>query len=236
MTTLDAIKAALAEQANPRSASSKQQFFKAFPGGYGGEDTFLSISVPDQRKISRSFYATADLNDLAALLCTRIHEYRLTALMTLVLKYQKTKLLSEKALYAEFYLQYLDHVDNWDLVDSSAHLILGDYLLDRDPRKLYQLAASPNMWHQRIAMVATYAFIRKGRFELTFELALLLMKHPHDLIHKAVGWMLREAGNRDFEAEHRFVDQYCLQMPRTMLRYAIEKFPEELRLNILRRK
>lgn len=215
--------------ANPENEPIMKKFFKAFPGGYGGEDSFLSVKIPLQRQITKKFYKDISLEGLSSLLKTKIHEYRITALMCLVLKYQKSKDPLLKKEYAEFYLNHLDWVNNWDLVDCSAPYLLGDYLLDKDPQILYTLADSGELWKERVAVLSGFAFIKKGRFELSLRLTEKLVYHQHDLIHKAVGWMLREIGNRDLQSEIDFLNRYADTLPRTMLRYAIEKFPEEKR-------
>ncbi len=230
------VQLALEGLAHPEKELAHQKFYKAFPGGYGGEDRFLCVSTPEQHKIAKVWYQLISLDELSELLKSNIHEYRLCALMMLVLKYQKAKDPIYKKSVCDFYLSHLDFVNNWDLVDSSAHYILGDYLLDKDDRILISLAKTNHLWRNRVAMISCFAFIRKNRFETALEIAGILLNHEHDLIHKAVGWMLREIGKRDLKTETYFLEQFTLTMPRTMLRYAIEKFPEDLRLHYLRLK
>lgn len=217
----------LESRRNARKAKILSGFFKTGMGEYGEGDIFLGISVPDQRKIAKK-YASIPLSGLQRLLSSRIHEHRLTALLMLVEKYNKSDDKSREEL-ADFYMKNLSGVNNWDLVDLSAPNILGDYLIGRDKSDLYRLAKSGNLWERRIVMVATYAFIRKNEFEDTLKIAEMLLKDDHDLIHKAVGWMLREVGKRNMNALEKFLMKHRSEMPRTMLRYAIERMPERKR-------
>lgn len=212
------------------------KFFQVYPGGYGEGDKFIGVTVPNQRLVSKKHYRSISLNELEQLLWEPIHEYRLTALFMLVLKYQKSKDKSLQKEIVELYLKNIERVNNWDLVDSSAHHILGPYLMNKNRQLLYELANSPNFWVQRIAIIATLHFIRNGQFDDTLSIAEILLNHRHDLIHKAVGWMLREVGKKDYEVEHAFLIKHYNNMPRTMLRYAIERFPEEVRQNFLKGK
>ncbi len=236
MTVAQKIVEELSNNARPDSIAGQKKFFQAYPGGYGEGDEFISVTVPAQRLIAKTYSKKCGLNDATILLNSKIHEHRLTALMLLVYKYQQTKTEQEKKNIADFYLKNLKHINNWDLVDCSAHHILGDYYFDKTTNPFEELADSGDLWKQRVAVISTFSFIRKGKYDTTLNLALKLIDHKHDLIHKAVGWMLREVGNRAFEIEFAFIDKYCTRMPRTMLRYAIEKFPEEIRLEILKRK
>jgi 3-methyladenine DNA glycosylase AlkD len=174
--------------------------------------------------------------EVESLLQESIHEYRLTALFIMVLQYQKAKKDEDKEAIIRIYCRNFDHINNWDLVDSSAHLLLGPHLFTRERSLLYTLADSGDVWQQRIALMTTFHFIKQHQFEDTLKLALLFFSHNHHLIHKAVGWMLREIGNRDFAVERHFIKHHYTQMPRTMLRYAIEKFEAPLRQDILRGK
>ncbi len=236
MNIVDSVKIALEKVSNPTNEPIMKKFFKAFPGGYGGEDNFLCIKNKDQRHIAKQYYKDITLNELSELLHTSVHEYRLCALIMLVSKYQKSKDPNDKEIIADFYLNHTDRINNWDLVDLSAHYILGDFLLDKDTLILIKLAKSNNLWNQRISIISTFAFIRKNKFDLTLKIAKILLENRHDLIHKAVGWMLREVGNRDLKTETDFLDENYKFMPRTMLRYAIEKFSEDLRLYYLKLK
>lgn len=223
---LDSLKRDLQALADPQKAQVLAGFFKTGPGQYGQGDVFLGITAPRQRTVARK-YRSLDLDCLAALLASRIHEHRLTALLILVGRYQKAAAGEKKSLF-DFYLSHVEGVNNWDLVDLSAPNIVGDYLLSHLGRRglLTRLARSQSLWQRRIAMLATLPFIRSGRFEETFQVAAMLLSDQHDLIHKAVGWMLREVGKRDQSAEEEFLKQHAATMPRTMRRYAIERFPE----------
>jgi 3-methyladenine DNA glycosylase AlkD len=210
--------------ANPEKAIFLPKFFKTGPGQYGEGDKFLGVIVPEQRQVAKHNWKFVNMEDLEMLIQNPFHEVRLTAIFMLVEKYQKSKTQSDKELYVEFYLKQRTFVNNWDLVDSSAHLILGDYLFDKDRSILYDLAKSGILWDQRIAIMSTFYFIRKKDFSDTLKISEILLHHPHDLIHKAVGWMIREVGNRDFDTANQFLLKHYQSMPRTMLRYAIEKF------------
>ena len=228
--TVDEIRRELRAAADPAKAPGKARFFKTGEGEYGEGDLFLGVSVPAQRTIARRYKRRIDPADVAALLASPVHEERLTALFLLVGLYKAAANAEARASLVELYLNNLDRVDNWDLVDSSAHYILGARLLETDDWTLLEsLARTDSLWRQRVAIISTFAFIREGRFEPTLKIAELLLDHPHDLIHKAVGWMLREVGNRDRAAEESFLKPRYKAMPRTMLRYAIEKFPEPRR-------
>ncbi|HEX6099957.1 MAG TPA: DNA alkylation repair protein [Thermoanaerobaculia bacterium] len=213
--------------ANPDHARVARSFFKTGPGQYGEGDQFLGIRVPVLRTFVRS-HQTLSLEDVEKLLQSKWHEERLVALLLLVRRYERGDDAEREAVYA-LYFRRMAHIDNWDLVDSSAPYIVGAHLRDRDRAPLYTLAQSPSVWERRIAMLATQHFIRRGEFRDALAIATLLLHDPHDLIHKAAGWILREIGNRDRAAEEKFLRKHAARMPRTMLRYAIEKFPAELR-------
>jgi 3-methyladenine DNA glycosylase AlkD len=218
----------------PEKAEFLPKFFKTGAGEYAEGDVFLGVRVPWQRKVARKYFQHVGLEDNKALLSSPVHEYRSVALIILVHKYEKAKYEEEKEKIAQFYLDNLDHVNNWDLVDLSADKILGAYLFDKDRQPLLELAASQDLWRQRVAMIATFYFIRKGDFADTLALAELFLDHPHHLIHKAVGWMLREVGKRDQQVEIAFLKEHYKRMPRTMLRYAIEKLEPQLRQEFLK--
>lgn len=226
---LDKLKKDLQKLKNPKKAEVLQGFFKAAKGQYGEGDIFLGITVPLQRKISRK-YQMLKLSDLKKLLLTNIHEYRLTALLILVSKYEKADEKEKKEIF-NFYLKNTKSINNWDLVDLSAPKIVGDYLLDKPGERkiLYQLADSAGLWRKRIAILATYAFIKDNQFEDTLRIAEILLNDEHDLIHKAIGWMLRELGKKNQKIEEGFLKRYYKIMPRTMLRYAIERFDKRKR-------
>jgi 3-methyladenine DNA glycosylase AlkD len=225
----DLIRRELKAGADPEKAAFLPGFFKALPGGYGEGDLFLGVTVPLQRKIARAYYREIELPELQQLLRNQFHECRLTALFILILKYEKAKRAEDQQHLVNYYLGNIDYVNNWDLVDSSAYKILGPHLEKGDRRLLYDLARSGHLWRQRVAIISTLHFIRSGDFNDTLKLSEILLDHEHDLIHKAVGWMLREVGNRDFKTEYKFLKRHYQTMPRTALRYAIEKFDPALR-------
>lgn len=234
---LTELQAELRRQADPATAAILQRFFKTAPGQYGAGDVFLGLRVPVSRHIALE-YADLGLVDLKKLLRSKIHEFRLTALMIMVRQYQKPANTNSQAQIIKFYLANARYINNWDLVDLSVYNILGDYLtrLNTPARRLIldRLAASGNLWQRRMAMVSTYAFIKKGETQETFRLAKKLLDDKHDLMHKAVGWMLREAGKRVSVSELKaFLEKNRRLMPRTALRYAIEHFPPEERRRFL---
>ncbi|NLC50935.1 MAG: DNA alkylation repair protein [Firmicutes bacterium] len=231
---IENIKIELNKQADPKKAEFLPKFFKAQPGGYGEGDQFIGVKVPVQRKVAKRFYKTISLSELRILLRDPVHEYRLTALIILVNKFEKSKTEQERKAIVEFYLDNISFVNNWDLVDSSADKILGAYLFDREKDILYEFAESESLWKQRVAIIATFYFIRREKYEDSLRIAKILLDHEHDLIHKAVGWMLREVGKRDFEREFNFLKENYQSMPRVMLRYAIEKFKPDLRKKFLK--
>ncbi|MCU0402900.1 MAG: DNA alkylation repair protein [Algoriphagus sp.] len=226
--------AALRGKAIPEKATFLPKFFKTGPGEYGEGDQFMGVTVPDQRQIAKQFFKEMCLEDLSQLIQNPFHEVRLTGLMALVYRYEKTKSEAERAELVDFYLSHLDYVNNWDLVDSSCLQILGHFYLKREKALFYELADSGHLWRQRVAMISSFYWIKKGEFVDALALAEKLKNHPHDLMQKAVGWMLREIGKRDFDTEYEFLMKHYRTMPRTALRYAIEKFPEELRQDFLK--
>ena len=233
--TADSLLRELKKCARPDKAASLPSFFQCFPGGYGEGDHFLGVVVPDQRKISKTF-REMPLKELSLALRSPWHESRLSSLFILVHQFENSLDSQCTALYA-FYLDHLDCVDNWDLVDSSAKHIVGEFVLEHSDHRcvLFELASSDHLWRQRVAVVATHALITKHKFLEIKKLAKLFLKHPHDLIHKAVGWMLREMGQVDEEHLVRFLEQNAKKMPRTMLRYAIEKLSKEERMKFMER-
>lgn len=234
MKTIDKVKMELGKHVDQDKADFLPGFFKAAPAGYGAGDRFLGVRVPLQRKVAKKYYKDVHLDELKELLQDSIHEYRLTALIMLVHQFQKAKTEDEREKIVHCYVENMDYVNNWDLVDASADKILGAYLYDKDRSILYEFAEADHLWKQRASVIATFYFIRKNDYKDTLELAKLLMDHPHHLIHKAIGWMLREVGKRDFETEYNFLKEHYSKMPRTMLRYSIEKFDEELRQKFLK--
>lgn len=229
--TSDDLKKDLKKLANPRQAAILSHFFKTGPGEYGEGDIFLGIKVPIQRRIARQYSGLA-LADLQQLLSSKIHEYRLAALFILVDQFQKADEADRKKIY-EFYLKNSKNINNWDLVDLTAPKIVGVYLLDRPRAMLYKLARSKNLWERRIAVLATFTFIRVGQFTDILLLAEKLLTDKHDLMHKAVGWMLRELGKRDEKILEVFLEKFYRRMPRTMLRYSIERLGEKRRRHYL---
>ena len=218
---------------NPERAATLSRFFKTGKGEYGEGDLFLGITVPEQRRIAKK-YPDLTLKDLKRLLSSTIHEYRLVALLILITKYKNADRTGKQEI-VELYLANTGGVNNWDLVDLSAANILGEDLLDQERSILYRMAASANLWDRRIAVVSTFAFIKRDQFKDSLAIAELLLSDTHDLIHKAVGWMLREIGKRDLKVEERFLQRHCQKMPRTMLRYAIERFDQDKRTAYLKR-
>ena len=220
---------------NPDKAAFYPKFFKTGKGEYGEGDIFIGITVPQIRQVVKKYETIATLSDITPLMLDPIHEIRAAAIFILVNQFKKTNdPFIQKSIY-DFYLQHTKGINNWDLVDGSAAQIVGAYLYDKDRSKLYALVQSSNMWEQRIAIIATFDFIRKGDFTDTLQLATILVQHPHDLIQKAVGWMLREVGKRDVDTLMQFLNTHYQTMPRTMLRYAIEKFPEPVRQAYLKK-
>jgi 3-methyladenine DNA glycosylase AlkD len=219
--------------ANPKRAKHSQRFFKTGKGEYAEGDKFLGLTVPQQRKIASKF-KDLTLNELEKLIKIEYHEHRFTALVILVNKFKKSESEVERTLLTDFYLNHTKYINNWDLVDTSAK-ILGEYFYNKDRKVLLKLAKSTNLWEQRIAIVSTAYFIDRNEFTDTLKIAETLLDHKHDLIHKAVGWMLREVGKKNLDVELEFLNLYYKQMPRTMLRYSIEKFPGHLRKYYLKK-
>ena len=209
------------------------RFFKAGKGEYGEGDRFLGVTVPNIRAIAK-LHKDVSIEEIRKLIQSEWHEVRLCALIIMVEKSKKKDEALRKELF-NLYLSQTKRINNWDLVDLSCRFIIGEYLLDKSRDILYQLAQSPLLWDNRIAIVSTYAFIRKGQLEDTYALSDLMMQHPHDLMHKAIGWMLRETGKRNPERLYDYVMSHRADMPRTMLRYAIEKFsPKERTILMIR--
>lgn len=229
------IKTALQELSIPGKAEIMQAFFKTGKGEYGEGDVFIGVTVPDQRSVAKEFYNKISLAELSQLLSSKIHEHRLTALLLLVYKFEKTKDQSLRKEIVDFYLKHTKYINNWDLVDTSCYKILGRYCFEnQDSKILESLSDSDDMWEKRMAIVATMHHIKKGKFELTKTFALKNLKHPHDLMHKANGWLLREMGKMNETELLDFLNLHYKEMPRTCLRYAIEKLDEELRQNYLK--
>ncbi len=212
----------LKDNGNPAKAHILAGFFKTGKGQYGEGDIFLGINVPLQRQIAKE-YTGMTMSDIATLLKSKIHEHRAGSLFILCYQFKKADKKTKEKIF-KFYLRNSKRVNNWDLVDLSAPNIVGEWLLEKNKDILYSLARSKDLWQRRIAIVSTLTFIRAKKLEDTFKLSEILMDDKHDLIHKAVGWMLREAGKRDEIVLRKFLNKHSLKMPRTMLRYSIEKF------------
>jgi len=228
---LDQIKKDLAQLGDPERAKNLSWFFKTGKNQYGEGDIFLGIPVPEQRKVAKKYFDLS-LDDLQKLLSNKIHEYRFTALVILISKYRKAGESGKKEIF-DFYLKNTENINNWDLVDLSAPRIVGDYLRNRERSHLYKLAKSNSLWERRISILSTFTFIDKNDFEDALNISELLLNDEHDLINKAVGWALREIGKRDQHVEERFLTKHHFHMPRTTLRYAIEKFNEKKRKKYL---
>lgn len=229
---MDEIERELRRLADPNIAEFLARFFKTGRGEYGEGDRFLGIRVPVLRKLAMR-YRSLDLSGCRTLLASPFHEARLLALLILVRAYDRGDEKRRDSIY-RLYLDSLSRVNNWDLVDSSAEHIVGRHLETREKTILHDLARSTSVWERRIAIMATFRYVKAGSFDETLRIADILLLDEHDLIHKAVGWMLREVGKRDRAVAEAFLRPRYKRMPRTMLRYAIEKYPDELRLRYLR--
>lgn len=228
------LKSILKKLENPEQAQIYLRFFKTGKGEYGEGDKFLGIKVPVLRQISKKFKDLL-LIGIQELLDSQIHEERMIGLFILVEQFRKADEDQKKAIYSQ-YLKNTNNINNWDLVDLSADRIVGAYLFERDKQVLFKLAKSKNLWERRIAVLSTFHFIKNKSFDTTLKISEMLLRDKHDLIHKAVGWMLREIGKRNLPEEEKFLKKYYKTMPRTMLRYAIEKFPEQKRQAYLKGK
>jgi 3-methyladenine DNA glycosylase AlkD len=224
----------LKNHANKEKSLILQRFFKTGKGDYGEGDIFWGLTVPAQREIIKNHYAIS-LAELEQALKHFAHEVRFSALQILVRQYKTGNTELKKKIF-RLYIKNAKRINNWDLVDLSAPQIVGDYLLDRPKDILYTFARSKNLWERRIAILSTFMFIRHKQFTDALRIAEILLHDKHDLIHKATGWMLREIGKRDQKIEKKFLDTYASKMPRTMLRYAIEKFPKTVQKNYLNKK
>lgn len=232
---INQIKSALKDLSIPEKAEFFPRFFKTGKGEYGEGDQFIGVKVPDQRSVAKEYCQKISMKELSELLSSEIHEHRLTALFMLISKFEKTKDASLQEEIIDFYINHLHFVNNWDLVDSSCYKILGRYAFENQKDSLLEnLSESDEMWHKRIAVVGTMHYVKKGSFELTKKLVTHNLKHSHDLMHKANGWLLREMGNKNEAELINYLDQYYKEMPRTCLRYAIEKLDEEVRQDYLK--
>lgn len=211
---------------SPQKAKASARFFKTGKGQYGEGDVFLGVTVPEQRGVANK-YKNLDISEIQKLLEDKVHECRLAGLFILGFQYDHGDERMKKKI-VKFYLKNTKKVNNWDLVDSSAPYILGDYLFNKDKKILYKLARSKNLWERRIAIISTLGFIKKGHYEDTLKISEILISDKHDLIHKAVGWALREVGKKSKVTLEKFLKKYVRVMPRTTLRYSIERFsPKE---------
>lgn len=222
------IQIALRKLSKPEKIPIYQNFFKTGKGEYAEGDIFIGATVPDTRKVAQSFISTP-LGELVPLLNSKIHEDRMCGLMIISYKYQKAQNSEEQKKIVDFYLKHIYAANNWDLIDCIVDRILGAWLLDKDKTILYGFAKSSSLWERRMAIISTFHFIKNNKFEDTLKISEILLSDKHDLIHKAVGWMLREVGKRDIKKLESFLKKQSQNMPRTMLRYTIEKFPEKIR-------
>jgi len=222
----------LQQLGSEEKANALQRFFKTGPGEYGEGDVFIGVGVPELRKLVKE-HPDITLEESVQLLKSRIHEERFFALLILIGKYSKGNETVKKKIY-KLYLQNTKYINSWDLVDSSAHHIVGDFLTDKSKEPIYRLAKSKNLWERRIAILSTVHFIKHNNYLETLIISKMLLTDEQDLIHKAVGWMLREIGKRHIPTQETFLKKYYKRMPRTMLRYAVEKFPEPKRQKYLK--
>ena len=232
MTIVQEIRARLQSLGTKEKATVSQSFFKTGPGQYGEGDIFLGVTVPELRKLAAEYQAIT-LREVTQLLRSAIHEERLLALLILCQAYARGDEHAKERIY-KLYLKNTRHVNNWDLVDASAEHIVGAFLMGKSKKPLSLLARSSNLWERRIAIMATFQFIKRGEFAETLKIARILLADKEDLIHKAAGWMLREVGKRNLQIMERFLKGHYKETPRTMLRYAIERFPESKRQRYLK--
>ncbi|WP_455205526.1 DNA alkylation repair protein [Kaarinaea lacus] len=227
MKSVQQIQQQMKNLSDPQRAAHSQRFFKTGAGEYGEGDVFLGIKVPQIRQVAKQCLQL-DNDDLVQLITSRYHEVRLLALLILVYRFPKATPQQQKRLF-NFYIKHKTYINNWDLVDCSAPVIVGAYLFDKDKDLLYKYARHKRLWDRRIAIMANFYFIKQNHYSDALKLAEILLQDDEDLIQKAVGWMLREIGKRDLATEEAFLQRYYQQMPRTMLRYAIEKFTQKRR-------
>ncbi|MBR3899624.1 MAG: DNA alkylation repair protein [Elusimicrobiaceae bacterium] len=228
MKIADIILQHLSDLSNPKTAAVQLRFFKTGPGEYGEGDRFLGVTLPQTRHVVKEFFMRADWTDLEKLFACEWHEARACAVLILVAKFEKAKTAGDRKKIFDFYVAHLPRANNWDLIDISAYKIIGAYLADKKDRGLlFKLAQSENLWEQRAAVVSTMYFVKRGEFGPTIALAEKFFTHQHDLMHKATGWLLREVGKKDERVLRDFLDKHAARMPRTMLRYSIEKLTPE---------
>ena len=232
--SVDDIMRRLEELADKKKAQVLQRFFKTGPGEYGEGDLFLGIKVPELRKLAKEYEGIA-IKEAKQLLRSSIHEQRLLALLLLIRKFSKGDVGARERIY-ELYIRNTQYINNWDLVDVSAEHVVGAYLMERNKEQLYRLAKSASLWERRISILSTFHYVKHNEFSETLKISKMLLSDEEDLIHKAVGWMLREVGKRHLPTEEKFLRAHYKIMPRTMLRYAIERFPEPKRQRYLKGK
>ena len=228
MKIADMILQRLTALSDPQTAAVQLRFFKTGPGEYGEGDRFLGVTLPQTRRVVKEFFVRADWKDLEKLFACRWHEARACAVLILVAKFEKAQAEQERKEIFDFYVAHLPRANNWDLIDISAYKIIGAYLADKKDRSiLFTLGKSENLWEQRASIVSTMFLVKRGEFGPTLRLAEQFFTHEHDLMHKATGWLLREVGKKDERVLRDFLDKYAARMPRTMLRYSIEKLTPE---------
>ncbi len=220
---MENVQSRLMQLSNPEKAKVLQRFFKTGKGEYGEGDVFIGVMVPDSRRVAKEF-TNISFENIKKLLQSKIHEERLVGLLILVEKYKQDR----EGVY-KFYIENISRINNWDLVDLTADKIIGDFIKDSDKSILYKLVKSENIWERRISIISTFNFIKNNKFEDALKISEILLNDKHDLIQKAVGWMLREIGKRDLKAEEQFLKKHYKKMPRTTLRYAIERFDDRLK-------
>lgn len=230
---LNKLKQDMEKLASKERAKVNSGFFKIGKREYGYGDIFLGLTVPDTRKMAKKYY-NLELKYAKQLLKSKVHEHRLIALLILIEKFNQASEKDKKEII-NFYLNHTNYINNWDLVDLSADKLLGNYLLDKNKNVLYKLSRSSSLWEKRISIISTFAFIKKNKFQDTLNISKILLDDEHDLIHKAVGWMLREIGKRNQNVEEEFLKKHYKNMPRTMLRYSIERFSKEKQKYYLRK-
>ncbi|MBT4936082.1 DNA alkylation repair protein [Candidatus Woesearchaeota archaeon] len=230
---LDSIQKDLHILQNTEKAKLLSGFFKTGPGQYGEGDVFLGLTMPQTRTIAKKYFKDVSMSEVQELVKSKFHECRMCALVMLVYKYEKSD--NERKEIYDFFLRNTKYINNWDLVDVTVPRTVGFYLVDKDRSILYTLAKSSDLWERRIAVLATFAFIRHNDFKDSLAIAEILLQDTHDLIHKAVGWMLREIGKRNQDVEEEFLQNHYKTMPRTMLRYAIEKFDDDTRKHYMKK-
>jgi 3-methyladenine DNA glycosylase AlkD len=232
---MNKIQQELKKKSDPKRAKNLQWFFKTGPGQYGEGDIFIGVTMPEIRKIVLNYYSNYTFSEISSLIYSQIHEERMAGFLVILEKYKKSKSKKEKRQLISYLLKNRKQLNNWDLVDVIIPKTLGDFLLDKNRKTLYRLAKSKNLWEKRISIVATFAFINKNQLEDTIKISKIHLDDEHDLMHKAVGWALRELGKKDINLLKKFLKENYEKIPRTTLRYSIERFPEEERRAFLKK-